>query len=151
MSQASVQALLSKILITNISPPSIAMLKSTTNLVNNIAATVLRHQQFCSNILMALSKSELQHHVENFLRIDPSDFEEHHNTSCRSADVVIRQTCLSATISMLLTALFAGHDQTSRVPSSFGFTLIKKQRQLSMPTHQCTHKTEAQVSGRRSG
>lgn len=148
MQQASVQALLGQILHTNISSQSMDRLQDITSLVNDIAATVSCHEAFCSKVLIALSKSELQHHVEAFLNSNPTGIEEHHYASCISADIVIRQACLSATISMLLTAFFAGQDQNLHVPSSLGVALVRKQRQLSMLVHQCTHKAGPQVSGR---
>ncbi|KAF1966931.1 hypothetical protein BU23DRAFT_307076 [Bimuria novae-zelandiae CBS 107.79] len=151
LQQGPLQSVLGRILDTNISPKSIDELQNTTMLVDVIAMTATKHESFRSHLLTALSNRKIQDSVEAFLGVCPGDLKGHQNTSCRNHDTMIHQTCLSATISMLLTILLvAGPARATHMLPSLGIALLEKQRQLLVPTHQCARMSGSTVSGKKS-
>lgn len=149
--QASVQSLLVQILETSTFPKSMNQLQVATMLAEVIAATSLYHKAFHSNMLMALSNPGIQDHIKTLLETDRDGVEEHWDLPCPNSNTSIRQTCLSATISMLLTILLTSSSgPIPTIPTSLGVALVEKQRQLCTPVYECTHAGMPHILGRRS-
>lgn len=140
MQEAFLQCLLCHILNANISPRSIDQLQNTTALVKEVTATALCYETFRDHLLTALSKFGVSENIQVFLAVCPGNLEGLQTTFCRSYETTLRQTCLSATISMLLSIILTGDwGGTLHVSSAIGVALINKQHLLSVPSTQCSH------------
>ena len=149
--QASVQALLVQILQASTSPKSINQLQVATLLAKEVAATSLHRKTFHSNMLIALSNHDVQNHVNMLLATESDSVGEHWNFPCPNANTLVRQTCLSATISMLLNILLVDSSgSTPHTKTSLGIALVEKQRQLYTPMYECAHVRKPQAFGRKS-
>lgn len=109
-----------------------------TSLVEELSRTVLQYRQFRANLLAALSHFEMRESIQSFLATSANDVADGRASFCRTYETMIRQSLLSATTSMLLTAVLASESR-SALPLSFSIALVEKQRQLPKPSTQCSH------------
>ncbi|KAJ4286997.1 hypothetical protein N0V90_012878 [Kalmusia sp. IMI 367209] len=138
LQELPMRSIVRAILEASVSPKSTDQMQNTTILVNEIARTVVHHEYFRGHIIAALSQPEVQGTIQSFLATRVDHLEDDGASFCQTHDITIRQTLMSATASMLLTTTLAG-DQRAGLPLSLAVALVEKQRQLPVPSTQCTH------------
>ncbi|KAF2176189.1 hypothetical protein K469DRAFT_646104 [Zopfia rhizophila CBS 207.26] len=134
LQESTIRAFVRELLNTNTRSTSSSELLSFTVLAEELTVTTAICEPLSSGVVRALSSKQLQRSAQIFLRMSShGQSRNHEGDSCHMFNEALRQSLLSATVSMFLTAAF-----TSRA-EELAITLSRKQQELNRAPAQCSH------------